>query len=100
MQYKIEKPVNEDEEEEDDDDEDSFGAKQKKEDEKDDPVARKLIIYKSVLFVFLQIYDRCFYFKLRVPLLTIASFLFPIIGYLIIKNKKSPVCSFSKNCHQ
>ena len=43
MQYKIEKPANEDEEEEEDDDEDGFGASRRKEEEDDDdPVIRKL----------------------------------------------------------
>ena len=43
LQYKIEKPVNEDEEEEEEDEDDGFGASRRKEEEEDDdPVIRKL----------------------------------------------------------
>jgi hypothetical protein len=41
FQYKIDKPINDEEEEEDEDDEDGFRGRGKREEEEDDPVASK-----------------------------------------------------------
>jgi hypothetical protein len=44
LQYKIDKPINDEEEEEDEDDEDGFRGRGKREEEEDDPVASKLFL--------------------------------------------------------
>ena len=49
FQYKIDKPINDEEEEEDEDDEDGFRAgRGKREEEEDDPVASEYTVYIHV----------------------------------------------------
>ena len=55
FQYKIDKPINDEEEEEDEDDEDGFRAgRGKREEEEDDPVASEYTVYSTPTFLFLD----------------------------------------------